>query len=239
MRVTLLGTGDAPGTPKIGCTCIQCREARAYGRSRLRTSVLVGLEEGCLIVDTSPDLRQQLLAAGSPAIDAVIWTHGHYDHYIGYGEFYRVQPPPKVCAAREVMEYCGSFFGFLKFAGSVVEPYAPFRLLGAEATIFPMNHPPVPTFGLRIEHRGRVFAYTSDTRADIPEESMRLLEGADLLLVDAIVPPELHLSKHMNYAEALGLARRLKAREFRCVHMSHMIPWDLPFTGRDMETFEL
>ncbi|MDH7593758.1 MAG: MBL fold metallo-hydrolase [Methanomicrobiales archaeon] len=239
MRITLLGSGDAPGTPKVGCSCVQCRTARERGISRLRTSVLVELKEGKLLIDTSPDLRQQLLACGSPRIDAVFWTHGHYDHYIGYGEFYRVQPPPPVYAAEEVMEYCAGFFSFLKFGECEIEPCCPFGILGSEATIFPVNHPPALTYGIRIEEAGRIFAYTSDTRRDIPAGSMELLQGADLLLVDAIVPPDIHLSKHMNYREACELAHEVRAREFRCVHMSHMIPWDLPHTAMDMESFEI
>lgn len=192
-----------------------------------------------LLIDTSPDLRQQLLSCGSPRIDAVFWTHGHYDHYIGYGEFYRVQPPPPVYGAGRVMEYCAGFFGFLEFRRHIIQPYCTFDLLGSEARIFQVNHPPAPTYGIRIEENGRIFVYTSDTRKELPERSMELLQNADLLLVDAIVPPEIHLSKHMNYREACELAHEARARKFRCVHMSHMIPWDLPHTGADMESFEI
>lgn len=239
MKITLLGTGDATGTPKVGCSCPQCRRGLEEGLTRLRTSILVELERGVLLIDTSPDLRQQLLSTGSPHIDAVFWTHGHYDHYIGYGDFYRVQTPPTVYAAEEVLNYCAGFFGFLKFERSTIRPYEGFELLGGEATIFPVNHPTMPTYGIRIEDAGGAVVYTSDTKAEIPPASMELLRDADLLLVDAIVPPEIHLSKHMNYREACELAAKAEAREFRCVHMSHMIPWDLPFTGRDMERFTI
>src|SRR5665647_619695 len=90
MKITLLGTGDAIGTPKVGCTCPQCTHAKKTGAMRLRTSLLIENEERHILIDSSPDLRQQLLLHGSPHIDAVIWTHGHYDHFIGFGEFYRI-----------------------------------------------------------------------------------------------------------------------------------------------------
>ncbi|HZD42903.1 MAG TPA: MBL fold metallo-hydrolase, partial [Methanomicrobiales archaeon] len=87
MRITLLGTGDAVGTPRVGCSCPNCTTAVAEGLSRLRTSLLLEVDGKHILVDTSPDLRQQLLKSGSPYIDAVIRTHGHYDHYSGYGDF--------------------------------------------------------------------------------------------------------------------------------------------------------
>ena len=94
MKFTLLGTGDAIGTPKIGCDCPQCTHARETG-TLLRTSILIEHDDRHILVDSSPDLRQQLLRYGSPHIDAVIWTHGHYDHFMGFGEFYRVQKIPR------------------------------------------------------------------------------------------------------------------------------------------------
>ncbi len=239
MEVRLLGTGDAIGTPKIGCPCPQCRTARASGRERLRTSLLLTIGDQYLLVDTGPDLRRQLLEACSPVIDGVVWTHGHYDHFMGYGEFYRVQTPPPVHAAPGVLEYCAGVFSFLSFAKHAHAPLEPFSLLGAEVTLVPVNHPPQPTYGLRIEADGAVLAYTADTRADLPRGSFELLSGADLLLVDAIAPAGYHINKHMAYDEALALAARLGPKEFRCVHLAHLMPWDLPHLGRDGETFIL
>jgi phosphoribosyl 1,2-cyclic phosphate phosphodiesterase len=237
MEVRLLGTGDAIGTPKIGCGCPQCREARATGRERLRTSLLVTIGGRHLLVDTGPDLRRQLLDAGSPRIDAVAWTHGHYDHFMGFGEFYRVQEPPPVHAAPEVLAYCAPIFSFLPFRQHAHRPLERFDLFGATVTLVPANHPPSPTYGLRIEADGAVLAYTADTRADLPASSLDLLSGADLLLVDAIAPAGYRINKHMTYDEALAFASRLEPREFRCVHLAHLLPWDLPHLGRDGETF--
>ncbi len=237
MKITLLGTGDAIGTPKIGCSCDTCRRGVAEGRERLRTSLLIQSESKNLLIETSPDLRRQLLAAGSPHIDAGIWTHGHYDHFMGFGEFYRVQTPPPMYAAPEVLDYCGGIFSFLPSEKIPVEPLIPFSLFGLEITLFPVNHPDMPTYGVRIESDGYVLVYSSDTRRDIPDTSIPLMEGADLLLLDALVPEGMHVYKHMNYSEALGLAGILKAKEFRCVHMSHMIAWDHPHAATDMESF--
>jgi phosphoribosyl 1,2-cyclic phosphate phosphodiesterase len=235
MDLHFLGTGDAIGTPKIGCVCGNCTFAREHGIQRLRTSLLLAADGHHILIDTSPDLRQQLLCTGSPAIDAVIWTHGHYDHYSGYGEFYRVQGPPPVYAAEETLSYCAPLFGFLPFEHHRVEPYARFSLFGLSITLFPVNHPPVPSYGVRIDSPDGSIAYTGDTRADIPEPSKALLSGVDLLVLDAIVPPEIRLNKHMNYEEALRVAREAGPRGFRLVHLSHLIPWSLPHLARDGE----
>lgn len=235
MDLYFLGTGDAVGTPKVGCACANCTHAWDRGIQRLRTSLLVEAEGKHLLIDTSPDLRQQLLCAGSPAIDAVIWTHGHYDHYSGFGEFYRIQDPPPVYAAEETLAYCAPLFGFLSFDRHRVLPGRPFPLLGLSVTLFPVNHPPVPSFGVRIDSPEGSIAYTGDTNADIPGGSRSFLRGADLLILDAIVPPEIRLAKHMNYQEASDFAGEASPRDWRCVHLSHLIPWDLPHLARDGE----
>jgi phosphoribosyl 1,2-cyclic phosphate phosphodiesterase len=237
MKITVLGTGDAIGTPKIGCSCPRCTYALYEGIQRLRTSFLVENMGKTILIDSSPDLKQQLLASGSPHIDAVIWTHGHYDHFMGFGEFYRVQAMPGVYAAPHVLEYCGNIFRFLNFQRNAVEPFSPINLFGLGLTLVPVNHPPVETYGLVLTNGTEKIAFTSDSNADIPAESLALFSGADLFFVDALVPPSIHIPKHMNYHDACTLAAGLKVKDFRCVHMSHKIPWDLPHTGKDGETF--
>ncbi len=238
MKITLLGTGDATGTPKIGCRCPQCTYAHETGKTRLRTSLLVEHAGKHILIDSSPDLRQQLLRCGSPHIDAVIWTHGHYDHFMGYGEFYRVQDLPPVYAAPPVLGYCGGIFSFLPFHHHPVETYEPFSISGVTFTLIEVNHPPVYSCGIVITFNDVKIGYTADTRSDIPGRSLKLLSGSDLLFVDALVPNGYHIYKHMNYEEACQLATDLEARDFRCVHMSHAINWDLPHIGKDGDLFE-
>jgi phosphoribosyl 1,2-cyclic phosphate phosphodiesterase len=237
MKITLLGTGDAIGTPKIGCSCSQCTYAHRHGLQRLRTSYLIETGEKNILIDSSPDLRMQLLTAGSPHIDAVLWTHGHYDHFMGFGEFYRVQDVPDAYGAPGVVEYCRSVFSFLPFSIHPKDPFRPFRLFGLDITLFPVCHPPAETYGLLLSTGGASIGFTSDTNRNIPCESLSLLEGVDLLFIDALTPAPIRIRQHMNYGEAVALADCLEVREFRCVHMSHMLPWDLPHTGRDGDCF--
>ncbi len=238
MQVTLLGTGDAVGTPHIGCSCNQCRYAIEHGIERLRTSLLISHDGKHILIDTTPDLRRQLLYHGSPHIDAVIWTHGHYDHFMGFGEFYRVQRIPPVYAAPPVMEYCSGVFHFLIREHHAVAAYTPFQLCGLEFTLVEVIHPNVYTTGV-VFTDGRVrIGYTSDTNEFFPEATRRLLTGLDLLLIDGLFPASFKkVEKHLNYEEAVAMAGELGARDFRVVHMSHILPFDLPHAGTDGETF--
>ena len=238
MKITLLGTGDAIGIPKVGCKCPQCSHARKTGAMRLRTSLLVENEGRHILIDSSPDLRQQLLLHGSPHIDAVIWTHGHYDHFIGFGEFYRVQKIPPVFAAPQVLNYCADVFRFLTFDKGEIPPYEPFELFGITITLFTVKHPPAFTCGMVFENAGFRIGFTSDTNIDIPQQSLDLLTDLDLLLLDALVPSDIRIHKHMNYLDACTLARSLEPDEYRCVHLSHLIPWELPHLGNDGDVFE-
>lgn len=239
MKITALGTGDVVGTPKVGCDCAVCCEAKQTGKQRLRTSILVE-HAGChLLIDTSPDMRSQLLAAGSPHIDAVIWTHGHYDHFMGFGDFYRVQRELiPVYGAPEVLSYCGGVFSFMRHREVPLMPYEPADICGMRVTMFPVVHD-TPTYGVRIEADGAVFVYSCDTTDSLSEETLRIMEDADLLLLDGIFPPEVHISKHMNIREAELFAERLRPKEFWCVHMSHKIPWSYEYGAWDMQTWEL
>ena len=240
MKITVLGTGDTVGTPKVGCNCAVCREAAATGLQRLRTSILVTNNGKNLLIDTSPDLRQQLLRAGSPHIDAIIWTHGHYDHFMGFPDFYRVQRETlQVYGAQEVLDYCGKVYAFIKHDETALTPFVPADICGMKVTIFPVEHDSMPTFGLRIDADGKVFAYTCDTRTEMQPASLERLRNADLLLLDGIFPADVHIKKHMNIAEAEQLAKDLQAKEYWYVHMSHRIPWDYPRAARDMQIWNL
>lgn len=224
MRLTLLGTGDAVGTPKIGCNCPACADARQGGKShRLRFSILVESWKGKIVIDTSPDLRQQFLRQRLSGIDGVIWTHGHYDHYAGFGEFYRVQNKVDVYGIQETLDYVDQYVSFLKPRYHYVKLYEPFELIGLEFTLFKVSHPPVKTpAGVVIREGDTRVVVTSDTNTEIPEKSLEYMKDPDLLIADAIVPPHIHIKKHMNSEEAMALAQKLNAKEVVLTHLSHL-----------------
>lgn len=238
MEIILLGTGDAVGTPHVGCSCPNCTYAKEHGIERLRTSLLIKNGNSHLIIDTTPDMRRQLLNAGSPKIDAVIWTHGHYDHFMGFGDFYRIQKIPPVYGAPEVLASCSPAFHFLIRQECPVQIYTPFSLCGLEIILVKVEHPDIYTTGVVILDGKLKFAYTSDTNEHLTEETRKLLSDADILFIDGLFPSSFKkVEKHLNYEEAVNLAHELKAKDFRIVHMSHVIPFDAPKQGHDGEVF--
>jgi len=253
MKVTLLGTGDAAGTPKAGCTCANCQYAFEHNIERLRTSILIENEGKYVMIDSGPDLRRQLLnvqkSLGTlPKIDTVIWTHGHFDHFMGFGEFYRVQKIPHVYGTEDVLDYCTPFFSFLlpEKKQHRKMPYVPFELIGLSWTFVSVNHPPTPTYGVVIEfispdtdHTYRI-GYTSDTNRHIPKATCDLFTELDLLFIDGIFLNKVgKVEKHLNYEEAISFAQDLNVRSFYIVHMSHYLPFDIPHIGHDGDVFEL
>ncbi len=226
MKVTLLGTGDAIGTPKIGCRCPTCVDALCGGKSRrLRFSVLVESDDGKVLIDTSPDLRWQLIKKGIKHVDGVIWTHAHYDHYAGFGDFHRVQSKVPVYGLKDTLDYIMHYLYFLNPKRNVVQIGVPFEIAGMEITLFEVNHPPLfEAAGVLIREGKTKLVITGDTNADIPQESLDLMKDADLMVADGIMPPGYNLKKHMNSQEAVDLARKLRAKDVVLTHISHLFP---------------
>lgn len=243
MKLTLLGTGDAVGTPKIGCSCPSCMDAIRGGRSRrLRFSVLVESGNGRILIDTSPDLRWQLLKKGIKHVDGVIWTHPHYDHYAGFGDFHRIQSGVNVYGTKGTLDYILNYLSFMEPVRHNVNLFEPFELIGLKMTLFEVMHPPLEdSAGVMIKDGQYKVVITGDTNKDIPEKSFELMYQPDLLIADAIIPPRAKINKHMNSQEAMALAYELEAKEVVLTHLSHNFPpheesikeWPLGYDGME------
>lgn len=243
MKVIMLGTGDSPGTPVVGCHCKTCEDARKHGWERRRFSVLVQNGSKNIVIDTSPDLRSQLLLTGIDRVDAVFWTHCHYDHFSGFGDFYRVQRDVKVYTSPEVHEDIEKYLEFMKYQKIEVESYEPLELFDMKITLFDVNHPPLrKSHGIKIEYDGFKVVVSGDTNRDLPQKSISEMENPDLFIVEALAPETYRFRKHMNSSEALSLAKQINAGKVVLTHLGHFFP---PHTvavkkypvGRDLQCF--
>ena len=223
-----LGTGTSVGVPVVGCRCAACTSADPRDR-RTRTSVAVGLPGGTLLVDTTPDLRSQLLREGIGTVDAVLYTHDHVDHVYGLDDlrplcFLAKRKLPLYCEERVEWRIRRAFDYAFEEAppagGGVPDVFferittEPFDLLGARLVPLRLRHGPWTVLGFRI---GNV-AYCTDTNG-IPDETWPLLEGVETLVLDALRPRK-HPT-HFSIDEAVAAARRVAARRTLLVHMSH------------------
>jgi phosphoribosyl 1,2-cyclic phosphate phosphodiesterase len=261
MRVTLLGTGDTTGTPTVGCDCATCERARERGVERTRFSVHVENERTgeSLLVDASPDFRQQFLAHDVPLPDAVCISHVHFDHLDGLGNAYRLFDHLPVYAADEtdpetgesVAETVRRKYDYLdRIDVEAVAPHETVAVCGLDVRFVPVDHPPLLCYGLVVEDpkTGAKLSLTGDTSYGVPEASRAALADADLLLADAIVPaaaceyhplggkhrddagtPRTFGTKHMTREGALDLADELDAEVTRLVHSAHFYPADEAF----------
>ena len=261
MRVTLLGTGDTTGTPTVGCDCETCTEARNRNVERSRFSVHVENERTgeCLLIDASPDFRQQFLDADVSLPDEAVVSHVHFDHLDGLGNAYRLVDDLPVHAANEtdpvteksVARTVRERYDYLDPV--TVHGHAPFEQFSAcgfDLTLVPVEHPPLVCYGLVVEEpeTGAKLSLSGDTAYDIPDESREALADPDLFLADAIVPASLCVkhphggshhdengtprtfgTKHMTREGALAMGEELNATETRLVHLAHFYPAEEAF----------
>ncbi len=228
-QLVVLGTGTSVGVPTIGCDCPVCQSDDPRNR-RTRCSVILGLPEGNLLIDTPPDLHQQLVRERIGIVHAVAYTHEHADHLFGMDElrifqFYLGRPVPIYCEkpVEDCLRRCFAYaFSDAETTHSGAIPQveihriglAPFELLGATIQPLRLRHGPrFEVLGFRI---GNV-AYCTDTN-HIPEESLARLEGLDVLILDALrYHPH---PTHFSLDEALAVVERLRPKRAYFTHIS-------------------
>jgi phosphoribosyl 1,2-cyclic phosphate phosphodiesterase len=237
MRVTFLGTGTSTGVPVVGCHCRVCRSA--YPRNqRLRQSVLLEIpgKEGTRygLIDTTPDLRTQLLRHPIPRLDFVLFTHSHSDHLMGLDDIrpfnfrqretvHAYASPHTAKAIRRVFSYIwdtSTQIGGGKPQLDLHEVDERFTHDGIEITPIPVSHGEWTIHGFRIGN----FAYITDTNG-IPPASMRLLEGLDILALDGLRPAPDHPT-HFTISQAVACAQQIGARETWLIHLAHEVEHD-------------
>src|SRR5436190_3967759 len=230
-KITFLGTGTSTGVPMIGCDCAVCLSTDPRDK-RLRCSLWMQTPELQWVVDTGPDFRTQCLRAGVRHLDAALITHPHTDHIMGFDDLRRFtfeenQVIPVYASAetlvalRRVYEF--AFNGENRYAGYLkpqpMEVTGPFQLGGTVITPLPVEHGRIMTTGFLFQHRGGArIAYLPDCKA-IPESTLSLMDGVDVLIVDAL-RRRLH-STHFTVEEALASARSVRAGRTWFTHLSH------------------
>lgn len=230
ITILVLGSGTSVGVPTIGCDCRVCRSPDPRDR-RLRPSILVRYSGRCILVDTTPDFRQQALRAGLDRLDAILFTHAHADHVMGLDD---VRPlnhvmrgpipvygsPQTLEAIRRIFDY---IFSDLPSESSIprLELHAldgrPFDLFGLRVRPVPLNHGRGEVYGFRFG----AAAYLTD-HSDIPEASLALLENLDVLFLDGL--RHRPHPTHTTVARALEYVERLRPRRAFLTHICHDLP---------------
>lgn len=227
VELTFLGTGTSNGIPVIGCTCEVCRSSDPRDR-RGRTSAVVRFDGRTVLIDAATELRLQAIANGLDRVDAVLFTHAHADHTGGFDDLRRFNElagahlPVYAEAETAAMlkdRFAYAFEDVFPFYGGkpdltlhVVD--GPFDLFGQTVVPIPVLHGRMTVYGYRFGG----LAYVTDAKT-IPESSLELLEGLDVLVLNAL--RERSHPTHLSLPEAVELIARLKPREAYLVHLSH------------------
>ena len=225
MVVRFLGTGTSTGVPEIGCRCEVCTSSDKRDH-RLRASVQIDVDGKNIIIDCTPDFRQQILNLPFRKIDGMLITHEHYDHTGGiddlrpFGRFGTVNlyVEPDVARALEMRMPYYSLAINIECGYYVAQKSSIYPLFIDEVEVVPIRiiHYKMPILGYRIGN----FAYLTDVKY-VPEEEILKLKGVDTLVLSALRKKE-HLS-HENLDEAIALSRKINPRITYFTHMSHQI----------------
>lgn len=226
IKVTILGSGTSKGIPEVGCYCPVCRSDSDKDK-RLRCSALVETRGVRLLIDVSPDFRQQALKADITSLDAALITHSHYDHVGGFDD---LRP---FCAGGEFdiylrkdvnrdlhkrLDYCFKetlYPGVPTFRMHEIDD-TPFLIKGVKVIPISVLHGSLPIVGYRIGD----FAYVTDAKV-IPEEEMEKLKDLDVLVLNGLRFKD-HFA-HFTVEEALKVIDILKPKRAYLTHFCHEI----------------
>lgn len=228
MDITILGSGTSHGVPIIGCTCETCTSDNPKN-NRFRSSIYIKTDVKNILIDTSPDLRLQLLNNEITDIDIVLFTHPHADHIMGFDDLRainRINKRDIPCYGNKyTLEAIKKKFEYIfkdrncRFAVPSVELN---EIKGdlifddLKVTPLPVKHNHDNVLGYKV---GK-FAYITDC-SYIPEETMEQLKEVDLLILDALRYKS-H-PKHFNIDEAVKVIKRLDVKKAYLTHISHEI----------------
>ncbi len=226
MKLTFLGTGTSTGVPTVGCTCRVCTSSAPHDK-RTRPSVLLEYSGRTVVIDTTPDFRAQALREKIERVDAIVFTHAHADHVLGLDDvrpfYFRQKTPIPVYADTRCMESLRRIFTYIfdqtyAYGGILrVDPRlidGPFDLWEERLTPLSVLHGNLPVLGFRFQKA----AYVTDF-STIPEETLPMLEGLDVLILDALrYRPH---PTHSTIEHSLELVERLQPARAYFTHIAH------------------
>ncbi|MFK7760824.1 MAG: MBL fold metallo-hydrolase [Candidatus Midichloriaceae bacterium] len=229
MQVTILGCGSSHGVPSINCDCFVCKSENIKNK-RKRASIFVETQKTKIIIDTSPDLRQQCLENDIRGIDAIIYTHDHSDHVAGIDDVRRLcknRQPIDAYIDDATFDNLNKRYDYIfQTSDPLYYPllkrikFEPFQKIGdINVVAFDQIHGSIISQGIRLDN----VAYSTDFN-EIPEESLAKLENLDVWIVDCLRYS--YAPTHSYLEKSLLLIERVKPKLAVLVHMGHEIEYE-------------
>jgi phosphoribosyl 1,2-cyclic phosphate phosphodiesterase len=231
ISITVLGSGTSQGVPMIGCDCPVCRSTDPRDK-RTRCSVYITTPEAALLIDTPPELRLQSLRAGLNRVDAVLITHAHADHIMGFDDLRRYcdlkNGAMPVYGSKETLDRIAGIFPYAFDPTKRVPGYvfvdvhavdSTFPLGGLQITPFSLPHGRFLSTGYLLQRDGeKVFAYMNDCK-DVPTPVRDAIRDVNCLMIDGL-RDEPHPT-HLNVSEAIAISRDVRAKHTYLTHLTH------------------
>jgi phosphoribosyl 1,2-cyclic phosphate phosphodiesterase len=227
-----LGTGTSTGVPVVGCECRVCTSDDPKNH-RTRPSALVQLPAGNVLIDTTPEMRLQLLREKIGRVHAVLFTHYHVDHLYGLDDV-RIFPkylggPLPIYCTEEVEAVIRNVFGYAFHPANAglppgfvprlefrrITPGVPFEVLGQRVVPVPLVHGKFDVLGFRFDD----VAYCTDV-SHIANSSLALLRDVRVLVLDCLRDGMPHPT-HLNLDQAVDVVRKLRPEQTYLTHMNH------------------
>jgi phosphoribosyl 1,2-cyclic phosphate phosphodiesterase len=230
--LTVMGSGTSMGVPTIGCDCAVCSSTDPHDR-RTRPSVLITYGNRNVLIDTTPDFREQAIREHIRHLDAVIYTHGHADHILGLDDlrplsYHRPDGRIPLYANEKTASILRSVFKYIfdsdyKYGGlAQVEMHdiqGPLELFGATFEPITVNHGDAEIFGFRFGSA----AYLTDF-SSIPDASLDRLRNLDILFLDAL--RHRPHPTHSTVENSLSIVEKVQPKRAFFTHICHDLPHD-------------
>lgn len=228
ITLKILGSGSSMGTPMIGCSCKVCTSDHPRNK-RLRCSSLITFNDKKILVDLTPDFRQQFLKNNIQDIDAIVLTHFHADHILGIDDLRALSMIHKktytVYGNKETLYEVNQRFSYLMKQRINNNPvmnfvelsdYEEFEVEGLKIRTFNIEHGNLTCLGLRMEN----LVYAVDVQ-HMPERSIEVIKDADLMVIAAMAPHRIGI--HQNFEDAFAVSRKANIGKTYFTHISHHV----------------
>jgi len=229
MQITILGSGTSYGIPKIGCKCKICSDAKRKGskNKRSRSSIFIRYKGYNILIDTSPDFKNQIIDNDISKIDFVLFTHDHADHIFGLPDI-RSFGKIKCFGSEETINTIKNTFRYIfepKDIGGGIPTLRlkiiknKLKLKEFEILAIPVNHGNAKTYGYRIDS----FAYIPDVKS-LTENSIKKLGNLKLLIIDGLGYSS-HPT-HVNIEEVIKIIKKINPQKTFLTHINHEIDYN-------------
>lgn len=232
MKIVFLGTGTSIGVPAIGCACPVCLSTDPRNKRR-RASLYLAAAGLHIVIDTPPDFREQVLSFRVPRVDALLFTHSHSDHIMGFDDIRRfniVQAAAiPVYAPPATLDDLLRIFPYVKNQAPPGLAYprvtmravtGAFQIGSLRVEPIPVVHADLPTYGYCLRAAGQAVAYVPDCH-QMDDATVRRLRGIDLMILDALRQEE-HPT-HFTLAESVAILQRIGAHQSFITHLGHQL----------------